>query len=246
MAIRPATLGDLSAITGVVLETLSTEATWKDHFPPKARQDAKYIQYTETILRRYLDPTNEDYMVTVVEVTDQGRCQSKPQIVSVAVWGMSFAKTGKQGQSDSLRKDVAPGDDIIPNMPEATDDCSMAKVIAVTNAIPEGRNKYFGSTSHIFLHILATKPDRQKRGYAKALCKWGMEFARKKDVVIALLTSPRGYIFFSGLGFVDVGALHLPVGHENGEHLLKAMLFDPKRAPRHGSFVDQLLHYLSS
>src|ERR1700761_5106509 len=48
---------------------------------------------------------------------------------------------------------------------------------------------------------IATHPDYQRRGYAKALCQWGMECARNDKVPVTVNASPMGCKLFSNLGF---------------------------------------------
>ncbi|RDA94974.1 hypothetical protein CP533_0101 [Ophiocordyceps camponoti-saundersi (nom. inval.)] len=56
------------------------------------------------------------------------------------------------------------------------------------------------------LRLLATRPDCQRRGYGRALASWGVRRAGKRSVPVCVLAAERGYILFSGMGFVDCGS----------------------------------------
>ncbi|KAF4589134.1 Acyl-CoA N-acyltransferase [Ophiocordyceps camponoti-floridani] len=88
--------------------------------------------------------------------------------------------------------------------------------------------------AHLSLSLLATRPDCQRRGYAKALASWGVDRARKQGVPIRVRAAARAYVLFSGMGFVDVGVVPLAV-----EGCVKTLLLEPK--PRRRSRVAGLL-----
>lgn len=114
---------------------------------------------------------------------------------------------------------VAEGD-------ESRKDAVAARILAMNNAITESREMYLDSHGQqMYLHILATHPEYQKLGYAKALCGNAIEEARAKGWAVSALASPTGYIFYSGLGFVDCGYTRVkPQVGDADEIILKAMV----------------------
>lgn len=106
-------------------------------------------------------------------------------------------------------------------------DAQDPKLNALSDAMRQGRERYFGAEGpHIYLRILATHPDHQGKGYAKALCKWGISLAHRKRVGVCLETGSRGYIMLSGMGFSDLGAVIVPAGNGYDEQVLKALRMD--------------------
>lgn len=81
--------------------------------------------------------------------------------------------------------------------------------------------------SHMFLHAVITNPEWKGLGYAKHLAKHGMELACNKDVALAAVASPNGYIFYSGLGFKDCGSTTVQVEGEADDINLKTMVYNP-------------------
>lgn len=121
------------------------------------------------------------------------------------------------------------------------------KLVALSRAIVEGRKKHFsGHDAYVFLHLLATRPDHQKKGYAKALCASGINVARQRHASVCVFSGARGYILFSGLGFVDNGRVDLPSEPGSYDVLIKAMLLDSRLVQRRGSILDSLMRYLTT
>ncbi|RCI16088.1 hypothetical protein L249_1839 [Ophiocordyceps polyrhachis-furcata BCC 54312] len=81
------------------------------------------------------------------------------------------------------------------------------------------------------LRLLATRPDCQRRGYGRALASWGVRRAGKRSVPVCVLAAERGYILFSGMGFVDRGLVSLGGGgaddDEDGDVCVKTMVLQP-------------------
>lgn len=120
------------------------------------------------------------------------------------------------------------------------------KLAALSEASLEGRRRRFAShTPCVYLHVLATRPDYQRRGYGKALTAWGIDVARKMQMPVCVQAASRGYILFSGLGFSDLGPVLLPADKGGDELVLKALVLDSSRADRRGSLVGSLLRYIS-
>lgn len=264
MKIRPATVDDVPAVARIVLSALANEAPWKAFLPRMAQADAVHIEYCEAILRSYLEPANKNsWLVLVVEISaTEAKVHSGPIVVSVVVWDTS-ARLG-QGQSAGQSNGASCQSDqdsdqttLLTGSCEAVaavnarpthqlHDKAPAKLAALFQATVDGRRRHF--SSHIpcvFLHLLATRPDYQRKGYGKALCTSGINLARQKHASVCVQTASRGYILFSGLGFVDEGPVALPAESEAEDVLIKAMVLDSQSIQRRGSLFDSLMRYFT-
>uniref|UniRef100_L2G7L4 GNAT family n=1 Tax=Colletotrichum fructicola (strain Nara gc5) TaxID=1213859 RepID=L2G7L4_COLFN len=93
----------------------------------------------------------------------------------------------------------------------------------------------------LHLHAIAIHPEYQRLGHAKLLCQHGIHLAKEKGFAVSAVTSPSGYIFFSGLGFADCGHVVVQVPGEKEEIGLKAMILAaPQQEKRRGSFLDMI------
>lgn len=99
---------------------------------------------------------------------------------------------------------------------------------------------------HTYLQLLATHPDHQNRGYGKDLVHSYMAKAKQKGGVLTALGGPFGYIFFSGLGFHDLGPVELPPSSATDAQMVKAMSLVINQEERRRSIVDSLINYISS
>lgn len=120
------------------------------------------------------------------------------------------------------------------------------KLASLSQATVDGRRKHFSShVPYVFLHLLATRPDFQRKGYGKALCASGINVARQKHASVCTQAGSRGYILFSGLGFVDKGQVVLPTEPGTEDVLIKAMMLDSRLVQRRGSVFDSLMRYIT-
>lgn len=121
------------------------------------------------------------------------------------------------------------------------------KLAALSQASVEGRRKHFSDhVPYIFLHLLATKPDFQRKGYGKALCASGLNAAKQKHASVCVQSGSRGYILFSGLGFVDQGPVVLPTEPGTDDVSIKAMVLDARQIQRRGSVFDSVMRYITT
>jgi len=99
----------------------------------------------------------------------------------------------------------------------------------------------------IYLEILATHPLYRGKGFAKALCAQVVDSAQEHDLPVAVLTSLRGYIFFSGLAFKDLGCVLLRGPDRTLEDcMLKAMLLHPRQKRSRPLLVSWFLRHVSA
>ncbi|KAI6778325.1 uncharacterized protein J7T54_005841 [Emericellopsis cladophorae] len=224
--IRAATFEDLPSVVKVILAAINKERLWTNFVPSKTGQDESYVKEIEALLREHLDPSNKDWVIEVIDLAKNGQ---PSQIVSVAVWDMSAAE-----DDDRKKRDVKT---------EIKDD----RLSAYTTVVSKARNEFFNRyPQHSYLQLLATHPDHQNHGYAKDLVHSHMVKAKQKGGVLTTLGGPFGYIFFSGLGFHDLGPVSLPPSSASDSHIIKAMSLTVPKEERRQSIVDSVLNYISS
>lgn len=126
---------------------------------------------------------------------------------------------------------------------------SDSRLNAYTEVVDKARREFFNRhDSYMYLQLLATHPDHQNRGYAKDLVHSYVRRARQQPLggVLVALGGPFGYIFFSGIGFHDLGAVSLPPSAASDAQLIKAMCLVVPREERKRSIVDSVINYISS
>ncbi|KAM3428091.1 hypothetical protein MY1884_004969 [Beauveria asiatica] len=260
MKVRAATDADVPAIAALILAAASAEAPWTSYLPARLRRDPVLVQHAELVLRDHLAAGSETSAVVVAELSADESDRSRPEIVAAAVWDTqtSWAQPTKTGQLPKTETNSEPlkdaagcttttspaGDDWCPH--DASDD--YRKLAALSDAMRQGRRRYFAAEEpHVYLRVLATHPDHQGRGHAKALCRWGVALARLKRVGVCLETGSRGYIALSGMGFEHLGAIVVPAGQGYDEQVLKALRMDAAAAQAASPSVwDSLWKYISS
>ncbi|KAJ6781888.1 hypothetical protein PWT90_09929 [Aphanocladium album] len=243
MKVRAATDADVPAIAAIVLAVASTEAPWKSYLPARLRKDPAFVQHAEAVARSYVEASDKASVVMVAELSAAESELNRPQIVAVSVWDTTQTECGKaeaqkaddQGYTSSRKDDWSP-------------DAEDPKLSALSDAMLQGRQRYFAAEGpHVYLRILATDPQHQGRGYAKALCRWGITLAHRKRAGVCLETGSRGYIMFSGMGFKDLGAVVVPAGKGYDEQVLKALRMDAAAAQAANPGVwDSLWKYVST
>jgi len=255
MDIRRATLDDAPAILSLVLAAMPNEEQWRYCFPSSAVPASDVGRAFQVVLERCLADDDGNLHISLLEVP-HGNANAAPRIVSVAMW--ENAVVGTEGRQTVARgpwhgwccalfavvdeTDTRPVDlaQILLHVPPTTHQVDTSRLVGAVEAANQGRGRYLdGYGPQMYLHLLATHPDHRHRGYAKALCNWTMKAAIQDKLAVSLLASPRGYIFFSGLGFVDLGPISLPrsTSWEDGLNL-KAMAFLPERtASRRSSLM---------
>jgi ribosomal protein S18 acetylase RimI-like enzyme len=255
MKTRQAKPEDLPAVAKVILAAINKERLWTNFVPNRAGQDESYVKEIETLLKEHLDPNNKDW---VVDVADLGTADS-PKIVAVAVWDMAAAADDDRTSECSPDHPSCPQKHILLfhctdyQSPCATErelkmNIKDSRLNAYAEVVDEARNKFFNRyPQHMYLQLLATHPDHQNRGYAKDLVHAYIVKAKKTGGVLTTLGGPFGYIFFSGLGFHDLGPVTIPPSAATSDaHVIKAMSLVVNKEERRQSIVDSLLNYISS
>ncbi|KAM3515097.1 hypothetical protein MY11210_001215 [Beauveria gryllotalpidicola] len=222
MKVRAATDADVPAIAALILAAASAEAPWTSYLPARLRRDPVLVQHAEAVLRGHLAAGDETSVVVVAELSADESDRSRPEIVAAAVWDTQTSWAQPAAKTDAAGCTTS-GDDWSPHDAGA----DYRKLGALGDAMRQGRRRYFAAEQpHVYLRVLATHPDHQCHGHAKALCRWGVALARRKRVGVCLVTGSRGYIALSGMGFEDLGAVVVPAGQGYDEQVLKALRMD--------------------
>lgn len=130
---------------------------------------------------------------------------------------------------------------------EIKSNISDSRLSAYTEVVNKARTEFFNRyPQHMYLQLLATHPDHQNHGYAKDLVHSYIVKAKQKGGVLTTLGGPFGYIFFSGLGFHDLGPITLPPSAASDAQIIKAMSLVVNKEERRQSIVDSVLNYISS
>lgn len=98
---------------------------------------------------------------------------------------------------------------------------------------------------HMYLQLLVTHVNHQQEGYGKDLVESSINKAKQKGGVLTALGGPSGYIFFSGMGFHDLGPVSIPESMSTDTQLVK-MLSLVVEKERRRSLTESVMHYLSS
>ncbi|KAJ3475732.1 hypothetical protein NLG97_g9356 [Lecanicillium saksenae] len=200
--------------------------------------------HAEAVARSYVEASDKASVVMVAELSAAESDLNKPQIVAASVWDTTQISCG----NGAAQKDDAAGYTSSRREDDWSPDAEDPKLNALSDAMRQGRQRYFASEKpHVYLRILATDPQHQGRGYAKALCRWGITLAHSKRVGVCLETGSRGYIMFSGMGFKDLGAVVVPAGKGQEEQVLKALRMDAAGTQAANPGVwDSLWKYIST
>lgn len=235
MKIRPATNDDFTALMSIVTATSSQDALWNMLLPRAAFKDAAFKEHASALLKKYIDPANKDFLVSVVELPEKDITPGAPSLASFAIWDMAT--------SDSKKPDAPEA--VAPEAGTTSETASryLNRFKTFNDALAQGRTKNFAAfNKFMYLKLIVTHPEYESEGYAKALLRAGYEVARGTGAAVCVFASPRGYVFFSGLGFHDRGPLVIQNGGE--EVVIKAMSFDPANERRRSSVMESFMSYI--
>ena len=87
MLLRQATLADLDQATDAFITAMPTDPSWAYRFPYRHEHPADHRKYNRDLIRRFLSPDYSDWLVMVVEVSDEEPPETT-RIASFAVWAM--------------------------------------------------------------------------------------------------------------------------------------------------------------
>ncbi|KAK4238563.1 hypothetical protein C8A03DRAFT_33442 [Achaetomium macrosporum] len=132
---------------------------WDYRFPYRHLYPADHYKYTRMLFECFLDPSYDDWLVTVVE--DSFEPGGETSVVSFGVWDVSYINKRRYAVIDveewggRTRRDANH---------EHFNEFWKGQIRAY--------KKFFGSIGpdQLHLQILATLPDFQRRGHASSLC----------------------------------------------------------------------------
>ncbi|KAK0654891.1 hypothetical protein B0T16DRAFT_450642 [Cercophora newfieldiana] len=222
MEVRTATFSDSQPISNLLLTALSSEPQWQYLFPDRHAHTSAHASRINSVVAHCLNsPT--DWTITIAEDP-----KTKTPL-SVAVWSTCTpgAEPSPTAYTDILSS-CGPEDGTKPS-----------HAAAYLAAISRGREKYFtGFGPRLHLYLIATHPRQQGRGYAQALVAWGLKKAAEQKVAASTLVSAKGYVFFSGLGFKDVGLMQVVgEGEEGREELVVKVMVNTSGRDRRPSVL---------
>ncbi|KAK4093050.1 hypothetical protein Purlil1_2207 [Purpureocillium lilacinum] len=256
--IRPATVHDVPAVARLVLAALADESPWRAFVPRKAQARADLVEYAEAALRSLVrpaaNPGHVGVCLLVLELSgaDVGCRDGGPLVVAAVAWDAPapdalVRPSRMSGVEDDTTHLFATTTANSASYDESADADAPGSVAGLVQAMSKGRaQRFLGHDPCLYLRLLATRPDYQRRGYGKVLAAKAVEFARQQHLSVCLQSAARGYILFSGLGFSDLGPVTLPADAKSGEDLmLKAMMLSQERVQRRGSWMESLFRYVS-
>ncbi|PFH59202.1 hypothetical protein XA68_12661 [Ophiocordyceps unilateralis] len=186
------------------------------------------VPEVERLLLGALD--SEQQLVMVLE--DDEDDDDDNTIVSAAVWDTSREKEKETPTAGSHAAAISSGRASHSCNPDAAKQPLPDKLASLVSAGREGKG------ARLTLSLLATRPDRQRRGHGKTLASWGVDRARKQRVPVRVQAASRAYVLFSGMGFTDCGLLSVPMDTDG---YVKTLVLEPKPSPRRLSRLAELL-----
>lgn len=89
MKVREATVKDFDALMNIITTTSSSDSLWNLLIPRAALKDAAFKEYISGLLKQYLEPSNKDWLISVVELPEKDVTPGAGNIASFAVWDMA-------------------------------------------------------------------------------------------------------------------------------------------------------------
>ncbi|KAK5083715.1 hypothetical protein LTR05_006219 [Lithohypha guttulata] len=81
--------------------------------------------------------------------------------------------------------------------------CNIEACEFVFGGVSKSRDSIIGGKNFVYLAILATDPDHQRRGAAGLLVKWGVEEAKRYNLPLYVESSEAGHELYKKYGFKD-------------------------------------------
>ncbi|KAH8168282.1 hypothetical protein LIA77_12011 [Sarocladium implicatum] len=243
MNIRRARADDLSAITDIILASLADDPSWKTLFTSDIRKDLEYDLYIRETVKEYLDPETPEWLVLVAEAPRRNTAI----IASVAIWNVSLARFSSSSRRDSSST-ICNFGEAIEVMSSDIDITIIDKLTSLKTTVSFSQKEHFKNLEPcVYLEVLATHPVYRGKGYAKALCTEVISSAEEHRLPVAVMSSLRGYIFFSGLKFKDLGCVVLRGPDKKLEDcVLKAMVHCPPPKKNRPVMVNWILRHVNA
>ena len=92
---RRATSNDTRHVTDVFLKSMPDDPSWRYRFPYRLEYPEDHQKYNGDLIRRFISPDYEDWLVMVIEAEDPGNGTNK--IVAFSIWDMTYVNVRKHG-----------------------------------------------------------------------------------------------------------------------------------------------------
>ncbi|KAK1969010.1 acyl-CoA N-acyltransferase [Colletotrichum sublineola] len=76
-----------------------------------------------------------------------------------------------------------------------------ARADELINPLNETKEKIWGGRKYVYCHVVAVKPEHQRRGAGALLTKWGLDMAELAGLPVYLESSEEGFGLYKRLGF---------------------------------------------
>jgi ribosomal protein S18 acetylase RimI-like enzyme len=241
-------LEDVDELVDVVLVTMPDDPQWPYRFPYRHQYPEDHRSFTRMLYTKFIVPTNDDWVVMIVEEQTPG--SSKPVIVAFSVWCSAYANKRKHGPSyeprnreslleiptSSIRANQvpplrkAPGE-VARNGGSTRRDANPAHVRAFRESSDLCDKLHLDTyeDDQLVLQILGTHPDHRRCGHGLSLCRWGMNLASRDGVVLTVQASPLGLLLYKSLGFTTLGECVMQVPGEEDKVPFWAMVWHPSK-----------------
>ncbi|KAL6713796.1 hypothetical protein ACLMJK_008288 [Lecanora helva] len=201
--LREATVNDTGGINNVFLAAMPDCPSWNYRFPYREQYPEDHQKYNKDLIRRFLSPEYEDWVVIVIDDKDPASDSNK--VVAFAIWDIAYCNRRRYGND---YKSTSPAQDTFNAGGSSRKDADPKHMAAFRKGLAESKERYFAAfdTERMNLQILATLPAFRHRGYATHLVRWGMNKARDDEVFLTLNASPQGSTLYRSLGFHVLGS----------------------------------------
>ena len=113
--------------------------------------------------------------------------------------------------------DSTPSSDL-DNRPDA----NPRHVKAVRETLAKEKGRYFDDVygnNVVWLELIATRPDCQRRGLARSLCEWGMNVVKKEKIPLCVFSTEAGVALYDALRFEKLGLVVVNLEGEEEEEV---------------------------
>ncbi|PHH59292.1 hypothetical protein CDD82_2512 [Ophiocordyceps australis] len=201
MQIRTATYQDVPAMASLVLAALANEHPWSTLVSPRLAAQAQSVAYATDLLASLIHDAS--VLVVVLELSDAAKPSHQgPLLVSVSVWDLAYLSSSRPSSCYTAAVSAAKF---------SSPTCHGLVSLATTYL---AGNMHRLPQLHLFLALVATRPEFGRRGFGKMLVVRALEIAlahtKLRQVSVGVLAGPTAYVLFSGLGFRDMDAVDFP------------------------------------
>jgi len=198
LELRNATAGDLDALVDIDIAAFRHNPARDYLFPYRYQYPEDYQHCTKEdfeIALNYNGGENGSFTVKVVTLS------SSNMPIALAVWDRRIK---------TLQERVLPP----CNYRRDGNPIHISEWFRTTaGAKKQDFDEVFGN-AQIYLLLLATHPDYQRRGAASMLVQWGVDVAKKEDLEVTVMADPSAEGFYDHMGFEHVKVVDIQVEGE--------------------------------